>query len=79
MLKQRELAFVKAMSNSEVSTVFLRELRKAVVAAKKKKASGAPSANAASASAHERESGSGGEAQTSRHIPRLIVCKRIAD
>jgi glutamate 5-kinase len=44
MLKQRELAFIKAISNSKVSTVFLRELR-SVVAAKKKKASGAPSAN----------------------------------
>jgi hypothetical protein len=41
MLKQRELAFIKAMTNSEVSTVFLRELRRALVAAKKKKASGA--------------------------------------
>jgi hypothetical protein len=50
-----------------------------VVAAKKKKASGAPSANAASASALERESGSGGEAQTSREIPQLTVSKRKAD
>jgi hypothetical protein len=78
MLKQRELAFIKAMSNSEVSTGFLRELGRAVVAAKKK-ASGGPRTNDASASALERESGSGSEALTSRDIPQLIVSKRKAD
>jgi hypothetical protein len=34
MLKERELAFIKCMVNSEVSTGFLRELLRAVVAAK---------------------------------------------
>jgi hypothetical protein len=50
-----------------------------VVAAKKKKASGAQSANAASASALERDIGSGGKAQTSRDIPQLIVSKQKTD
>jgi hypothetical protein len=35
MLKQEELAFIKAMSKVELSPVFLRELRKAVVVGKK--------------------------------------------
>jgi hypothetical protein len=42
MLKQGELAFTKAMSKTELSSVFLRELRKAMAAAKKKKALGPP-------------------------------------
>jgi hypothetical protein len=79
MLNHEQLAFIKAMSRSELSTVFLWELRRAVVAAKKKKASVGPWANAASASALERESGSGGDALTSRNIPQPIVSKRKAD
>jgi hypothetical protein len=37
MLRQEELAFIKAMPNLELSPVFLWELRKAVVVGKKKK------------------------------------------
>jgi hypothetical protein len=59
----------------ELSSVFLRELRKAMAVEKKKKAPAAPKANAASASALERESGVGGEAQTSCDFPELIADK----
>jgi hypothetical protein len=38
MLKQEDLAFIKAMSNTELSSVFFRELRKAMAVAEKKKA-----------------------------------------
>lgn len=37
MLSQEELAFIKAMSNLELSPVFLWDLRKSVVTGKKKK------------------------------------------
>jgi hypothetical protein len=37
MLSQEELAFIEAMSNLELSPVFLWEPRKAVLAGKKKK------------------------------------------
>jgi hypothetical protein len=36
MLKQEELAFIKAMSHTRLSSVFLQELRKAMAATKKK-------------------------------------------
>jgi hypothetical protein len=36
VLSQEELAFIEAMSNLELSPVFLWELRKAVMAGKKK-------------------------------------------
>jgi hypothetical protein len=38
MLKQGGLDFIKAMSNTELSSVFLRELRKTMAGANKKKA-----------------------------------------
>jgi len=38
MLMQEELAFVKAIGSFEFSQVFLRELRKAMAASRKKKA-----------------------------------------
>jgi hypothetical protein len=38
MLRHEELAFIKANSKTELSLVFLRELRKLEVAGKKKKA-----------------------------------------
>jgi hypothetical protein len=45
MMNQDQLAFIKSISRSEVSTGFLRELWRAVFAAKKKKASVDPRAN----------------------------------
>jgi hypothetical protein len=42
----QELAFMRAISNNELSPVFLQELRKAVAARKKKKALAASKANA---------------------------------
>ena len=50
MLRQEELAFIKAITNIELSPVFLQELRKAV-AAGKKKALGASKPCTSSASA----------------------------
>jgi hypothetical protein len=44
MLNQDQLVFTKGMSRSELSTVFLRDLRRAVVAATKKKTSVVPRA-----------------------------------
>jgi hypothetical protein len=79
MLSQEQKAFIKALSHSELSTVFLRELRKAMVAAKKKKVPAAPKANASNDSAHQRESGFGGEAQTSCAFPQLTPSKPKAD
>jgi hypothetical protein len=38
MLGQKELAFIKAISNMELSPVFMQELRKAMATAKMKKA-----------------------------------------
>jgi hypothetical protein len=35
MLRQEELAFIKAITNIQLSPVFLRQLRKAVAAGKK--------------------------------------------
>jgi hypothetical protein len=38
MLKQEELAFLKVISTLELSRTFLRELRRAVAASKRRKA-----------------------------------------
>jgi hypothetical protein len=46
MLKQEELAFIKAIGSMELSPVLLRELRKSMAAAKKKKAISAASSHA---------------------------------
>jgi hypothetical protein len=62
MLKHEELPFIKAMSHTELSSFFIRELRKAIAAAKKKKALAASKANASSASVLEHNSGVGSEA-----------------
>ena len=78
MLKQEEVAFIKALGSIELSPVFLRELRKAMAAGKKKKALTAPKVKATSASALERPSGVGGEAWTSRCSPQPSVSKRKA-
>lgn len=59
-MRQEELAFIKAISNIELSPVFLRELMKAVVA-RKKKALAATKAKAASATTFKRPSGVGGD------------------
>jgi hypothetical protein len=58
--------------------VFLRELKKAMAVAKKKNPT-ASKADTASASALERQSRVGGEAQTSRNFPQLIASKQKAD
>jgi len=70
---------MKAISNIELSPVFLQELRKAVATGKKKKALAASTANAMSASALKRNSGVGDEAQTSRNSQQLHVSKRKAE
>jgi hypothetical protein len=73
MLKQEELTFIKAISHTELSSVFLREMRKAMAAAKKKKkkkALAASKANATSASALERNNGVRSEAQTFHDLPQ---------
>jgi hypothetical protein len=59
MPRQEDLEVIKAMSNLEPSPVFLRELRKGVVAGRKKKAIADSNAKATSASALERQSGVG--------------------
>jgi len=74
MLRQEELAFIKALSNVEVFPLFLRELKKAVAAGKKK----ALAAHKANASAGERPSGVG-EACTSRDPLLLSAPKRKAE
>jgi hypothetical protein len=51
MLKLREPAFIKAMSNTELSSVFLRELKKAMEAAKNKKGLAAYKTGSTTASA----------------------------
>ena len=60
MPRQEDLKVIKAMSNLEPSPFFLRELRKGVVASKKKAIS-AFKANATSSSTLGRQSGVGGE------------------
>jgi hypothetical protein len=60
MLRQEELAFFKALGNIEVSPLFLRELRKAITASKRRKAAASRSSKA---SGTERPSGVGGEAR----------------
>ena len=78
MVRQEEIAFIKAVSNIELPPGFLRELRKAV-ASGKNTALSASKAKAASASALERPSGVGGEARTSRDSPQLHVSKRTPE
>jgi hypothetical protein len=78
MLKQ-EVAFIKALSSIEFSPVFLRELRKAVVAGKNKKALVATKASGARALALDCPSVVGGEARTSRDSLQLHVSKRKAE
>jgi hypothetical protein len=79
MRRQEELAFIKALGSIEPSTIFLRELRKAVGAGKKRKALVAVKANARSSPAPERQSEASGGAWSSRASPQLLVSKRKAD
>jgi hypothetical protein len=74
-IPRQALTFTDAISNIELSPVFLRELRKAVAAGKKKKALAASEANATSASALKRHSGVGSEALNSRDSLQLHVSK----
>ena len=75
MLRQ-ELAFIKAVGSMQLSPVLLRELRKAMAAAKKALAATALNA---SASALEHPGGAGGEARTSLDSVKAKVCKRKAE
>jgi hypothetical protein len=59
MLKQEEIAFIKAIGSMELFPVLLWELRKAMAAAKKKKATSAAPCHA-SAPAHVHPGGAGG-------------------
>jgi hypothetical protein len=79
MLRQEELAFIKVISNIELSPVFLQELRKAVAAGKKKKAFAAIKPGTERVSAPERPKGASGESWTSRDSPQLHVSKRKAE
>jgi hypothetical protein len=76
MLHQEELAFIRVMSNVELSQVFLRELRNSVATGSKNDAIAASKANATNASALERQSGDGSEALTCREFPQLLVSQR---
>lgn len=76
MLRQDELAFIQATSNIELSPVFLREVRKAVAACKKRKALAATKANAASASALECQCRVGSEDLASCDRPRITYRER---
>jgi hypothetical protein len=78
MLNEEQPAFIKAMSRSELSSVFLRQLR-AMAAAKKDKVPATSKANAASDSALERVSGVESEDQTSRDFPLLLTSKQKAE
>jgi len=78
MLGQEELAFIKAINSIELSPVFLRELRNAVVASKKK-ALVATNDTATRALALGRSSGVHGEARTSCDSLQLNVSKRKAE
>ena len=78
-LRKEELAFIKAISSIELSPEFLRELRKAMAASKKKKVLAAAKASATSAPALLRPSVVGGEARTSRDTLQLHVSKRKAE
>jgi hypothetical protein len=79
MLRQEELAFIKALGSIELSPIFLRELRKAVAPGKKRKALVAFKANARSSPAPERQGDASGGAWSSRAPPQLPVIKRKAD
>ena len=79
MLKQEQLAFIKSINSIEPSPVFLRELKKAVAAGKKKKALAATKTSTMSASALEGPSGVGGEVRTSGDHPQLQMSKRNAE
>ena len=74
MLKE-ELAFIKALSNVEVSPLFLKEVKKAVAAGKMKTTLAAHKANT---SAGERPSWVG-EARTSRDPLLMSAPKRKAE
>jgi hypothetical protein len=78
MLKQEELAFINAVGTMELSPVLLRVLRKAMAAAKKKKALAATTPNA-SASPLVHPGGAGGEARTSLDSEHPNECKRKAE
>jgi hypothetical protein len=79
MLRQEELAFIKALGSIELSPIFLRELRKAVAAGKKRKALVAIKANARSSSAPECPGDASGGAWSSCASPQLLASKQKAD
>ena len=78
MLRQEELAFIKAVGSMELSPVLLRDLRWAMADAKKKKVLAATTPNA-SASALVHPGGAVGEDRTSFDSLQPNVCKRKAE
>jgi hypothetical protein len=78
MLKQEELAFIKAIGSMELSPVLFRELRKAMAVAKKKKSISATPSHA-SASALVHPGGAGGGVRTPLDSAQPNVCKRKAE
>jgi len=78
MLRQEELAFIKAVGSMELSPVLLRELWKAMAAAKMK-ALAATTPNTTSVSALGHSGGAGGETRTSLDTVQPNVSKRIAE
>jgi hypothetical protein len=78
MLRQDELAFIKAVGSMELSPFLLREMRKAMAAAKKKKALSATTPNAR-ASALVHPGGAGGGVRTSLDSVQPNVCNMKAE
>ena len=82
MLKQEELAFLKAISTLDFSPALLRELRKAGAAKKRTKAVAPSKAKTFCVALIKRRptiSGTGSEAQSSRKPSQHIAGKRKAE
>ena len=80
MLKQEELAFIKALSNFELSPALLRELKKAMAARRRRTKALAPckdkTYNIAITESHSTGFGAGSEAQPSRKLSQQLAGKR---
>jgi hypothetical protein len=77
VLREEEIAFIKAVGSMQLSPVLLTELRKAMAAAKKKTISATPPNASASALVHP--CGAGGEVWTPLDSVQPNVCKRKAE
>jgi hypothetical protein len=77
MLKQEELAFIKALSNFELSPALLRELKKAMAARRRRTKALAPckdkTYNIAITEGHSTGFGAGCDAQPSRKLLRQLA------